>query len=602
MYYKIKGFKGLKNTTKLDLAPITILVGKNGSGKSSAISALNQLKDITKIGERFNKNKMESFLNFSLPNRRDFGVDIDGELDYAIPINLSFFDDKFELRLKYGANSDLIYLTRFEIFNVTKNEFLFCLNGENVSKENDLGIEVEALKVSLRINLNYLLNEFKRLKKLYPKPFNLLDFVAKNNLNFSAEFNSEEEIDAIQQTVEHEKSKWKEFIKNLTVGFDDYKGDIKVNKNISRSIDPRGNEFDKFSSTIEDLSLFELEKNNKEIDDDLIDKIKMSIQDGQSFFIPKKDIDTPGISLFLTDLFNKKTDDHTWFSSNKFSDTLERELGYDLSSALDVNIKRTVLFNELIDEMLLDNIHSNTAYLLSNSDFTYIPPNRIGKYSTNSKSSVGFALENLADALKHAGYSDKSSSFFINYWFKKFDISEENFNLDKALKLLEDSINLEKEGYGIQQLIPLIVILSLSSKLHNSEFSSNPDQHFISQYDQLKYENYKKFLIEEPEANLHPSFQSKLADLFLDAWIKYDHEFVIETHSEYLIRKLQYHVGSGKVDPAVINIYYFDKDDGARKININKDGSLSAEFGPGFYDEADNIAIELFMLDNDQLN
>ena len=181
MYYKIKGFKGLKNTTKLDLAPITILVGKNGSGKSSAISALNQLKDITKVGERFNNNKMESFLNFSLPNRRDFGVDIDGELNYAIPINLSFFDDKFELRLKYGANTDLIYLTRFEIFNVTKNEFLFCLNGENVSKENDLGIEVEALKVSLSINLDYLLNEFKRLKKLYPKPFNLLDFLKDSN-------------------------------------------------------------------------------------------------------------------------------------------------------------------------------------------------------------------------------------------------------------------------------------------------------------------------------------------------------------------------------------------------------------------------------------
>jgi AAA15 family ATPase/GTPase len=179
MYYQIKGFKGLKNTTKLDLAPITILVGKNGSGKSSAISALNKIKDISSIGNRFNNNKMESFLNFSLPNRRDFGVDIDGELDYVTPINLSFFDDKFELRMKYGANSDLIYLTRFEIFNVTQNEFLFCLNGENVLKENDLGIEVEALKLSLRINLDYLLNEFKRLKKLYPKPFNLLDFVAK---------------------------------------------------------------------------------------------------------------------------------------------------------------------------------------------------------------------------------------------------------------------------------------------------------------------------------------------------------------------------------------------------------------------------------------
>ena len=34
MYYQIKGFKGLKKTTKLEMAPLTILGGKNGSGES----------------------------------------------------------------------------------------------------------------------------------------------------------------------------------------------------------------------------------------------------------------------------------------------------------------------------------------------------------------------------------------------------------------------------------------------------------------------------------------------------------------------------------------------------------------------------------------
>jgi hypothetical protein len=33
-----------------------------------------------------------------------------------------------------------------------------------------------------------------------------------------------------------------------------------------------------------------------------------------------------------------------------------------------------------------------------------------------------------------------------------------------------------------------------------------------------------------------------------------------------------------------------------KKIDINKDGSLTGDFGPGFFDEADKIAIELYRL------
>ncbi len=46
-------------------------------------------------------------------------------------------------------------------------------------------------------------------------------------------------------------------------------------------------------------------------------------------------------------------------------------------------------------------------------------------------------------------------------------------------------------------------------------------------------------IIEEPELNLHPALQSKLADLFLDVHQMWGIDFLIETHSEYILRRSQ---------------------------------------------------------------
>ena len=51
----------------------------------------------------------------------------------------------------------------------------------------------------------------------------------------------------------------------------------------------------------------------------------------------------------------------------------------------------------------------------------------------------------------------------------------------------------------------------------------------------------KLIIVEEPEVFLHPDWQSKLADFFVYCMNynkKNDIKFIIETHSEYLIRKL----------------------------------------------------------------
>ncbi|MBL0136230.1 MAG: AAA family ATPase [Chitinophagaceae bacterium] len=160
----------------------------------------------------------------------------------------------------------------------------------------------------------------------------------------------------------------------------------------------------------------------------------------------------------------------------------------------------------------------------------------------------------------------------------------------------KDSNHLSSLGYGMTQLIPLILNVSI-----------HPE---------------KTLIIEEPEANLHPSLQSKLADFFIDSLGRrdgftllekdqtdttiYTNTFIIETHSEYLIRKLQYLVAKGAAKTEDISIYYFQnneiKSEKVKKININVDGSLSDDFGPGFIDEADKIALDLLILRNSQTN
>ena len=142
--------------------------------------------------------------------------------------------------------------------------------------------------------------------------------------------------------------------------------------------------------------------------------------------------------------------------------------------------------------------------------------------------------------------------------------------------------NIVDEGHGISQLILLCHMLSVAGKNANA--------------------SRKTFFIEEPEISLHPSLQSKLADVFKLAVKDNNIQIIVETHSEYLIRKLQYLTAKGELEKGDVAIYYFNpiKDNKLQaeerfyKIEIESNGTLTKNFGSGFFDEANNIALELF--------
>ena len=186
---------------------------------------------------------------------------------------------------------------------------------------------------------------------------------------------------------------------------------------------------------------------------------------------------------------------------------------------------------------------------------------------------------------------------FLNHWIKEFGICEEEDEgidiqgapeglgillyvkrKDEAPRLLAD------EGYGVTQLVALLLQIANSILLDS------------------KKKPAKYICIEEPEIHLHPAYQSKLADMFVEAYQKYNIHFIIETHSEYLIRKLQVLVADkeNKLTPNDVSLNYVEKDkDGIstnRKIGIREDGRLMDDFGEGFFDEAGGLSRQLLKL------
>lgn len=196
----------------------------------------------------------------------------------------------------------------------------------------------------------------------------------------------------------------------------------------------------------------------------------------------------------------------------------------------------------------------------------------------------------LCELVNNSSTNEYTTSQFVNNWLTKYKIGDkltvvgvgaglgaEIYIHNKGVKRL-----LADEGYGITQLASLLLQIDLIKNKH--QYNDNNENiayapAFIS--------------VEEPEIHLHPEYQSKLAEMFVEAYQKFNIHFIIETHSEYLIRRLQVLVADKEnaITPKDISLNYVEKDRNTgvssnRKIEVCEDGYLDDTFGEGFFDEA----------------
>lgn len=174
---------------------------------------------------------------------------------------------------------------------------------------------------------------------------------------------------------------------------------------------------------------------------------------------------------------------------------------------------------------------------------------------------------------------------FVTNWITEFEVGNHfsiKLHAGEAYDfLINDSTHISDKGMGsIQALFIIIKIANAIQKL------------LISNTKTL-------IILEEPELNLHPRLQSKLADLFFSVYNEYKIEFLVETHSEYLLRRSQVLVVENHLSDLPnqnpFAIHYFQKDslESHYQLEYNDDGSFNRKFGDGFFDEASNSVLKL---------
>ncbi len=217
--------------------------------------------------------------------------------------------------------------------------------------------------------------------------------------------------------------------------------------------------------------------------------------------------------------------------------------------------------------------------------------------------------------LKQKKYKENT---FINKWLGRLDIARrveikpvaENSGATIRLygKNDRNGMLLVDKGLGVSQLFA--VLLKIENAILEMHINEKKNKYCTSGFSDSFVKlarTYSKthpvtVALEEPEVHLHPRYQSLLADMIVEAYQKYGVHFIIETHSEYLIRKLQLLVADkeNELTPDDVSLNYLDRDENGistnRKIEILEDGRLSEPFGPGFFDEATGLSMHLLKM------
>jgi len=269
----------------------------------------------------------------------------------------------------------------------------------------------------------------------------------------------------------------------------------------------------------------------------------------------------------------------------------------DKSSQCKAKLKNYIDYIDLVLKQFTIIINQSFQAFSNFSDFEFISSDRVLNqrlFLDADKSEFNQLMINFIEPKKvkrgRYGYplSLNERTKFVKKWLNKLEIAD-NFKIERDPDGIGTRAYLENDGhkelladvgFGINRLFPLLL------KIATSDSNS-------------------VLFIEEPESNLHPNLQSKISDMLMDAFQKFHHRFVLETHSEYLIRKLQYLVANNKtiLTPNSVNIYYFYHPDEIpngknqiEKLNIRPDGGLDNEFGEGFVDEAINLKFDLMRM------
>lgn len=228
------------------------------------------------------------------------------------------------------------------------------------------------------------------------------------------------------------------------------------------------------------------------------------------------------------------------------------------------------------------------AYLLETLDVQYISGHAVNQDAFYKRGGDDFMAQVVYDFYFEKITHGDIEYTFVTDWMKTFgigyDFCIEPLMAGDVYKLTiedEDGTKLPLADKGMGAIQMMILLLRLATIIHIAKSNKSATTTVV---------------IEEPEQNLHPKMQSLLADLLqsIATSNEYKVNFIIETHSEYLIRKSQVLVANSNYaddkdieENCPFTVYYLPADAGdPYQMHYKTTGGFIEKFGTGFFDAA----------------
>ncbi len=546
MKIKIKNFRSFKDMDYIDIKPITILIGRNSSGKSSFLRTFPMLKQSFEEKTRSPILLYGNYIDFGTyedikPNFNNEENKDNYELGFVFDKNI--FDEvkRHSYRVDYSNRSTFMYKKNelFEIrlnviFEKDKKDLLSIKQMEYGLGDNNINLEFnhsENKLIKLTINNKEIIN-IKDNIKFFDRDDFIFDFY---------KYNDEHRIGFEKIIIE----KVKDLVIKITNEYNIKNIDVlKKKSNLEEMI----------SKFLEDINPDEIrqiiEKIDKEKLGELIDSEKKnSLENIITKIQSIKILDDEEILKIL----NEEV-----FTSLKITFTKDKEEFAELKNLI-------VLYN-FIDKFILPiSIYFKQTFL----NVKYIAPlrataeryYRIQHLSVKEVDQNGTNLPSFLDSL-----SERQINEFKDWTRKNFNfyvtISKLKGHYSIKVSLVDGiEINLSDMGFGYSQILPVLTQLWYSS----TKYDINR---------RIGLSNIQKIIvIEQPELHLHPEFQGRFTNMLAQV-LKYskknniDLRIIIETHSDVIINTLGDLIIKESINHDQLNIVIFDKKSEEQPTNI----------------------------------
>ena len=201
-------------------------------------------------------------------------------------------------------------------------------------------------------------------------------------------------------------------------------------------------------------------------------------------------------------------------------------------------------------------------------------PERHYVVNSSALDSVGKRGEHVPQLLLRDVYAlERVNAWFermqIRYFFEPVQLGDATVGDITALKLHDRrsglTVTASDVGFGIGQVLPLIT------------------EGIISEG--------RVICVEQPEIHLHPRLQAQLADFFIETstsrWAE-PNQWILETHSEALMLRIQRRIREGRLDPRQVAVHYVlpvASGSVVREMRLDRDGEFLESWPEGFFEE-----------------